>query len=158
MEELHHLRTFLAVALIRRVPDGLVALQRRDQRANVVARDRAFCPQPAVAHQEAFEHHVTRRAVHDARSDPCAQRTSADFERSEMSAEQNRAAAPRECRFQMLLSIEPCQLADALIRAPPADRSFENADAEAAEVPAQDGFALGSCDLRQAQLEIATRD
>jgi hypothetical protein len=75
-----------------------------------------------------------------------------------MSAEQNRAAAARQCGLQVLLAVQPCQLANALVGAPPADRSFENADAEAAEVLAQDGFALGSCELRQAQLEIATRD
>ena len=75
--------------------------------------------------------------------DARAQRACTDFQRREMRAEQNRAAAARQRGLQMLFAFEARQLADALVGAPPADRRFEDADADAAEVLAQHRFALG---------------
>jgi hypothetical protein len=158
MEELHHLRAFLAIALIGRVPHRLVALQRSDQRADVVARDSAFRAQSAVAHQEAFEHDVAGRAIHDARRDACAQCARTDLQRREVRTQQDCAAAARKRGVQVLFAFQARQLANARIGAPPADRSFEDADSETAEVLAQDALALGDWQLRQAQLQIASRD
>jgi hypothetical protein len=75
-----------------------------------------------------------------------------------MRAQENRPAAARERGLQMFLAFQTRQLEDASIGAPPADRSFEHADAEAAEMLAQDLLALVDRKLRQAQLQIATGD
>src|SRR4029077_15304721 len=65
-EQRHHLRALLAVALVGRIPDALVVLQRRYERADVVPRDAARTVDRAIALEGVRDYLVLRWSVQEA--------------------------------------------------------------------------------------------
>src|SRR5690606_23160610 len=118
-----------------------VRLQRRNQRAYVVARNRSLGFAAPIARKEALEHGVIGRAVHDVGLDTCAERAPAHLERCEVSAEQDHPAPALERSSQMLHAFNMSQLENACVGAPPCDRGFKQADSNALEVRTQDALA-----------------
>ncbi len=124
-EHRHHLRPFLAIALIRRVPDALVTLERRDQRADVVACNRMTTVLATAAAEEASQHLVLRRAVQEAHRRHSCENASAHLQRREVSGQEDYTLAEGQCRRDVLASLDLDNPVDIRCGRPPRQRDFQ---------------------------------
>ena len=154
----HHLRALLAEALVGRVPHDVAVLQSLDQRAHIIARNRAPGLHRAPRVHEFADQQVLRRPVHHVERQARGERAAADLDGIEMRRQQQHAAPGGLRRLEMLEAGHQRDAPDAFVRRPPADRGLEQRAAEAGEVFAQDRRALRRVQLRQAQLDVAPRD
>src|SRR6185437_5370536 len=105
-EERHHLRAFLAVALIRGVPDTFVVLERADHRPDIVAGDRMAAVAAAAPAEHVGEGLVLRRAIDDVDRSGGGEDPAAYLEGSEMGGEQDGAASAGERLAQVLETLD----------------------------------------------------
>ena len=106
----------LAKALVGRIPDHVAVLERLDEGAHVVARNRAPGLHCAARVQEFPEQQILRRAIHDIERHARGERAATDLDGIEVGGEQQYAAPGRVGRLEMLEAVHQRDAADALVR------------------------------------------
>src|SRR4029077_8479382 len=102
------------VALVGRIPDALVVLQRRYERADVVPRDAARTVDRAIALEGVRDYLVLRRSVQEAGRRQGDEGARGHLHGGEMRGEHYGASSACERRVQMLGALDAQQLREAL--------------------------------------------
>ncbi len=157
-EERHHLGALAAVGLVGRVPDDAAALEHADHVADAVARDQAGSRSAAAPLHELLDQRVLRGLVHHPQGPRIRHEAGLHLEHREVRNQQDHATPLGLRAIDVLQALDLRQRQQPLAGGPPGQRGLADRDADAAEVLAQDPFALGLGELGQAQREIAARD
>src|SRR5258707_3331860 len=151
-EKLHHRRTLVAVALIRRVPHRFIVFEGANHGAYVVVSDRFAVTREAGEHG-VRQHGVFRGAIHHVERYDGAEDAGGDFDGGEMAADHDGAAAPGERRLQILEALNLGEPVYAAVAAPPGIGRLAETQPEALAVAGHQIWLLPRPQPRHAQLD-----